>query len=320
LVTSATVAIIGTRYSDFGVEHETLGDLGVEIVSGAGRTPEEILGLAADADVILAGAAPRFDATTIAGLRCKGIVRYGVGVDSIDLAAAAAAGIWVANTPDYGTEAVAVHTLALVLAGIRRLPMAERRLRRGDWGFAELRPLRLPGSMTAGVVGFGRIGRRVGQLLTAVGFGRVLVNDPILDDERQQAGVVPLERLLATADVVTLHVPGDIDPLIGSAELALMRPGSVLVNTARGSLIDTGALIDALAKGRPAIAALDVYPEEPPPTDRFSSEQLILTPHMAWYTEETELEMRRQAAAEARRLLQGLPLANPVVPAKVEAR
>jgi D-3-phosphoglycerate dehydrogenase / 2-oxoglutarate reductase len=315
------VAIIGTRYSDFGVEHEALDDFGVEIVSGAGRTREEILALAADADVILAGAAPRFDGATIAGLRCKGIVRYGVGVDSIDLPAAAAAGILVANTPDYGTEAVAVHTLALVLAGIRRLPMAERRLRRGDWGFAELRPLRLPRSMTAGVVGFGRIGRRVGQLLTAVGFGRVLVNDPILDDERQQAGVVPLETLLATADVVTLHVPGDIgDPLIGSAELARMRPGSVLVNTARGSLIDTGALIDALAKGRPAVAALDVYPEEPPPTDRLLSEQLILTPHMAWYTEETELEMRRQAAAEARRLLQGLPPVNPVVPAKVDAR
>jgi D-3-phosphoglycerate dehydrogenase len=154
-----------------------------------------------------------------------------------------------------------------------------------------------------------------------VGFGRVLVNDPILDDERQQAGVVPLETLLATADVVTLHVPGDIgDPLIDSAELALMRPGSVLVNTARGSLIDTEALIDALGKGRPAVAALDVYPEEPPPTDRLSSEQLILTPHMAWYTEETELEMRRQAAAEARRLLQGLPPANPVAPATVEAR
>ena len=93
-----------------------------------------------------------------------------------------------------------------------------------------------------------------------------------------------------------------------------MRPGSVLVNTARGSLIDLDALEGALATGRPAVAALDVYPEEPPPTERFSSEQLILTPHMAWYTEETELEMRRQAAAEARRLLQGLPPANPVVP------
>ncbi len=318
---SATVAIVGTRYPDFGVEREALGDLGAEIVSGAGRTKEEILDVAADADVILAGAAPRFDAATIAGLRCKGIVRYGVGVDSIDLAAAAAAGISVANTPDYGTEAVAVHTLALVLAGIRRLPMAERRLRRGDWGFAELRPLRLPRSMTAGVVGFGRIGRRVGQLLAAVGFGRVLVNDPILDDERRQAEVVPLETLLATADVVTLHLPGaGGEALLGRAELDLMLPGSVLVNTARGSLIDLDALEGALAAGRPAVAALDVYPEEPPPTERFTSEQLILTPHMAWYTEETELEMRRQAAAEARRLLQGFPPTNPVVPAKVEVR
>ena len=155
-VASATVAIVGTRYPDFGVEHEALGDLGVEIVSGAGRTMEEILDVAADADVILAGAAPRFDADHHRRSALQGIVRYGVGVDSIDLAAAAAAGISVANTPDYGTEAVAVHTLALVLAGIRRLPMAERRLRRGDWGFAELRPLRLPRSMTAGVVGFGR--------------------------------------------------------------------------------------------------------------------------------------------------------------------
>ena len=318
---SATVAIVGTRYPDFGVEREALGDLGVEIVSGAGRTREEILAIAADADIILAGAAPQFDSETLAGLSCRGIIRYGVGVDSIDLHAAAAAGISVANTPDYGTEAVAVHTLALVLAGIRRIPMAERRLRSGNWGFAELRPLRLPRSMTAGVVGFGRIGRRVGQLLTAVGFGRVLVNDPMLDDERMQAGVVSLEALLSSADVVTLHVPGDGgEPLLGAAELDLMRPGSVLVNTARGSLIDLAALAGALAEGRPAVAALDVYPTEPPPPAGLSSEQLILTPHMAWYTEETELEMRRQAAAEARRLLQGQPLANPVTPMGVEAR
>jgi D-3-phosphoglycerate dehydrogenase len=303
-----TAAILGTRYADFSVEEEVLGPLGVRIVSGPGATSDEIAELAGDADVILAGSGPRFDAATIGRLRCVGIVRSGVGVETVDLEAARAAGMWVARVADYGTEAVALHAVTLGLAGIRRLVEADRRVRGGEWGFAPLRPLHLPSALVAGVVGFGRIGRRAAELLLGLGF-EVIAHDPVAVVDAAGVRGVPLDTLLAVSDVVSLHAPAPEDGsfLVGAAELASMREGSVLVNTSRGALVDEDALVAALALGRPAVAALDVYAAEPPSADRFAAvaEHVILTPHMAWYTEESEHDLRVKAAQEARRLLEG---------------
>lgn len=303
-----TVAILGTRYADFSVEEEVLGPLDVRIVAGPGASADEIAAVAADADVILAGSRPRFDAATIARLRCRGIVRAGVGVETIDLAAARGAGIWVARVADYGTEAVALHAVTLALAGIRRLVEADRRVRAGAWGVAELRPLHLPSALVAGVVGFGRIGRRVAELLRGLGFD-VAAHDPFAPVELEGVRDLPLEALLAGADVVSLHAPPPEDGsfLVGAAELASMRPGSVLVNTARGALVDQPALVAGLAQGRPGTAALDVFAAEPLDPSVFAevAERVILTPHMAWYTEESERDLRVKAAEEARRLLEG---------------
>jgi len=303
-----TVAILGTRYRDFSVEEEILAPLGVRIVSGPGASSDEIAGLAGDADVILAGSGPRFDAPTIARLSCRGIVRNGVGVETVDLEAARAAGIWVARVADYGTEAVALHATTLALAGVRRLLEADRRVRAGGWGFAELRPLHLPSALVAGVVGFGRIGRRVAELLGGLGFETVAF-DPVAPVDAPGVRALPFHELLARADVVSLHAPPPEDGsfLVGAAELAAMRPGSVLVNTARGALVDERALVAALAQGRPGTAALDVYAAEPADASAFAevAEHVILTPHMAWYTEESEHDLRVKAAQEARRLLEG---------------
>ncbi len=317
LTPQPVVAVMGTRFADFSVEQRVLGD--VQIVSGPGRSRDEILSVAADADVILAGAAPRFDAATIAGLRGRGIVRLGVGVDSVDLDAARQQGIWVAYVPDYGTEAVALHTVTLVLAAMRRLPMAERRIRSGEWGFQPFRPMHLPSASTAGLIGFGRIGRRVGELLTGLGFGTILAADPMLDAATaDRCGVTRAEvaQVLAESDVVSLHAPPPASgPLIGGEELAAMKPGAAIVNTARGALIDTAALVTALAAGRPGVAALDVYSPEPPDVSVFSpvADAVILTPHMAWYTVETERDMRLQGAEAALRILEGDAPRHPVV-------
>ncbi len=294
-----------------------LGD--VEIVSGPGRSPDEVVSVSAGAEVILAGAAPLFDADTIGRLDCRGIVRLGVGVDSVDLEAAKRRGIWVSYVPDYGTESVALHTITLMLAAMRRLPMADRYVRDGHWGLDVLRPLHLPAVSTLGLVGFGRIGRRVLELTAPFGFASVMVADPVVSSDAVRAtGAEPaeLDQLLAGADVVSLHAPPPPErPLIGAEELAAMRVGSVLVNTARGALVDQEALIDALARGIPAVAALDVYALEPPDVSRLAAvaDSLILTPHMAWYTEESELELRRRGAAEARRILDGEPPLNALV-------
>jgi D-3-phosphoglycerate dehydrogenase / 2-oxoglutarate reductase len=320
------VAIVGTRFADFTVETEVLGD--VEISSGPGGSRDEILEVATGADIILAGAAPVFDADTLSALGAGAIVRLGVGIDGVDLEAARSLGMWVANVPDYGTDAVALHTLTLVLASLRRLTQADRQLRDGSWGVAELRPLHLPASLTLGVVGLGRIGRRVTAMLHGVGFGRILVADPMLRGNDLSAvlgdidaRLVELTDLLGGADVVTLHAPAAPGHLIGSDELAMMREGSILVNTARGALIDTAALVTALSQGRPAMAALDVFEREPLDVTLFDSvsDRVMLTPHMSWYTEESETALRRQAAEEALRILDSKPPLNPVVtPAAAE--
>ncbi len=302
------VAILGTRYPDFSVEEEILAPLGAVVVSGTGATQEELVEIAGEADVILAGSGPKFDAATIARLTCRGIVRNGVGVETVDLDAARAAGMWVARVADYGTEAVAFHAVTLALAAVRRLPEADRRVRAGGWGFADLRPLHLPSALLAGVVGFGRIGRRVAELLAALGF-QVAAFDPLAAIDAPGVRALPLAELLATADAVSLHAPAPDDGsfLVGAPELASMRPGSVLVNTSRGALIDQQALVAALAAGRPGIAALDVFAQEPVDASAFAevADRVILTPHMAWYTEESEHDLRVKAAHEARRLLQG---------------
>jgi D-3-phosphoglycerate dehydrogenase len=316
-VTRRKVAVLGTRYADLGIEEAVLGGLDVEFVLADGGSAAEILAAAADAEVVLAGSRPRFDAAVIAGLGCRGIVRYGIGVDSVDLDAARERGIAVARVSDYGTEAVAFHAVATALALFRRLPEADAGLRGGAWGVAGLRPLHLPSASTAGVVGYGRIGRQAATYLRGLGF-TVCAHDEYVDVPPEDGvAAVPLEKLLETSDVVTLHAPGDPSgrPLLGAAELGRMKPGSVLVNTARGSLIDLPALLEALAAGRPAYAALDVYPSEPVEAAVFApvADRVLLTPHMAWYTEESEADMRRKAAEEAARLLRGEPLREPVV-------
>jgi D-3-phosphoglycerate dehydrogenase len=307
------VAILGTRYPDFTVEEEILSPLGAEIVAGHGDSDEEIVETAGDATVILAGSRPRFTAAVLGRLSCRAIVRYGVGVDSVDLAAARRHGIAVARIPDYGTEAVAVHTVALALAALRRIPSADRSLKSGAWGFDDLRPLHLPSVLTAGLVGYGRIGRAVGRMLRAIGFD-LLVHDPLIAAD--EIGLVSLDELLAGSDLVTLHAPGgeDDSPLIDRTAISRLRPGSVLVNTARGSLVDFDALIVGIGEGRPAVAALDVFPDEPPDLDRLRSvsDRIILTPHMAWYTEESQLDLRRKAAGEAARALRGEALLNAI--------
>ena len=315
------VAIVGTRFPDFDIEREVLGD--VELSSGPGRTQAEILEVAMGADVILAGAAPVFDAETLAALGSRAIVRLGVGVDTVDLDTARSLGMWVTNVPDYGTDAVALHTVTLVLACIRRLTQADHQTRAGSWGVSNLRPLRLPASLTVGIVGLGRIGRKVAEMLTGVGFERFLVVEPAMEStdlKETLAGVdcrlVGLPQLLEGSDIVTLHAPPEAaGHLLGPDQFRLMREGSVLVNTARGALIDTLALVTALAEGRPVMAALDVFEHEPPDVSVFESvtDRVILTPHMSWYTEESEQALRRQAAAEARRILESHPPLHPVV-------
>lgn len=305
-----TVAILGTRYPDFSYEREILEPLGVQIVDGSGADRASIIEQAGKADVILAGSAPKFDAETLKALSCMGIVRYGVGTESIDLTAAKELGIWVLRVADYGTEAVATHAVALAMAAVRRIRQADQRVRAGEWGFAPLRPLHLPSAMTVGVIGTGRIGRHAASQFVGLGF-RVLAYD-IIKPTDPMPGVqflTSLDEVLKESDIVSLHVPGSPDgsALFNADLLGQLKEGSILVNTSRGTLIDPQALAQGLSLGKPGFAALDVYAKEPPNLEVFASveENLLFSPHMAWYTEESEVDLRVKAAHEVRRLLQG---------------
>ena len=321
------VAILGTRYSDFSIEREVLDPLGVSLRIGRGVDGFSIVQESGNAEVILAGSGPRFDKATLAALSamsCRAVVRYGVGTESIDLDAARRLGMWVARVSDYGTEAVATHAVAMAMAGVRRLREADLRIRSRDWGFAPLRPLHLPSAMTVGVLGAGRIGRHAASQFAGLGF-RVNVHDVVPPvHEIPRATFVPFDELISTSDVLSLHVPGSPEaaPIIDEGVISRLKRGCVLVNTARGTLVDQEALARGLEVGRPGYAALDVFTSEPPDLTVFAGveERLLFSPHMAWYTEESEHDLRVKAALEVRRLLTGEPPQDVVVAPSEESR
>jgi D-3-phosphoglycerate dehydrogenase len=280
------------------------------------RTPEEVAGQAGDADVLINQYVPITAGVLDALPRCRLVVRYGVGVDNVDVEAAAARGVWVANVPDYGRDEVADHTLALALAVLRGVVVLDRSVHDGAWDLEPARPLRRLGTLTWGVVGCGAIGtavagRAAGLGMTVLGYDLEAVrSDPPIRR-------VALEELLESADLVSLHaaLTPDSHHLIGAAALARMRPSAWLVNTARGGLVDSAALLAALDAGELAGAALDVLEGEPPdePGWRLARHpRVVATPHAGWYSEEAFHTLKSEVAREALRVLEGGRPRSPV--------
>jgi len=273
---------------------ERLHDAGFDVRVAVATTPAGVGEVAAGATALLVGDAP-VDATVLDAAPSVRIVStVTAGTDHIDLGAARERGVWVCNVPDASTEEVAVHALAMALALVRRLPAFDREVRAGGW-FSEGRRLRRASRLTLGIVGLGRIGAELGRLAGPV-FGRVIGSDPAMDGSEAASGIplLNLDRLLAEADVVSLHVP--LTPstrgLIDARRMALMRPGAVLVNVARGGLVDQDALCRALDEGRLAGAGLDVFAEEPPPDGPLRRhEAVLLSPHVAYLSDEADRDL-----------------------------
>jgi len=250
-----------------------------------------------DADALLLRTQPLTAEILATAPRLKIVSRHGVGYDAIDVAALSARGIPLTVVGDVNAQSVAELTLTLMLAAAKRLIRADRATRNGDWNYRErLESCELNGK-TLLVVGFGRIGRRVARLCQAFEM-RVLVHDPFVPaEEIAAAGATPAADLaegLRQAQVLTLHLPKTGDaPLIGAAELALLPEEAILVNTARGSLVDEAALLAAVESGRLAAAGLDVYEAEPPPAEApiLADDRLVLTPHSAGLSRESASRM-----------------------------
>ncbi|MFN8501586.1 hydroxyacid dehydrogenase [Kouleothrix sp.] len=281
------------------------------------------LAAAASFDALILDGVTLIDGATLdqIGPRVRVLARTGIGVDRIDLAAATERGVLVVNTPDGPTESTAQHAIALLLSLTKRVATSDRSLRAGQWQMPTP-GLELLGA-TLGLVGLGRIGGRVAEIARALGM-RVLAFDPYIAAGRAAAlGVTPtasLEDLLASADVVSLHCPAipETYRLIDAAALARMRPGSYLINVARGAVVDEDALVSALRDGHLAGAGLDVYESEPAAADHplFSLPNTVCTPHIASYTTAGVLKMQVMACQQVALALRGerpTELVNPQV-------
>jgi len=276
---------------------------------------DELAEEAKDADVIMVVYAKITEKIINSAAKLRGIVRYGIGVDNIDLKAASKRRIPVANVPDYCIGTVADHAFALILALNRKLLLADSILRSGEYGVwtspsPKLMGVDLEGKVL-GLVGIGKIGSAVAA--RAKGFGmKVVAFDPYIPKEiAEKLGVelVDLETLLKNADFISIHAPltPETRGIIGKKELRMMKRTAYIINTARGPIIQEKALYKALKNGWIAGAGLDVYEKEPPDPDNplFKLENVILTPHIAYYTKEAIWRLEMSAVEEAIRILQG---------------
>ena len=313
---AGVVVVTDCDHGDVDPERAVLDGHNVELRVLACRTPAEVAAQAGGADVLINQYVPITAAVLDAVPRCRLVVRYGVGVDNVDLEAATERGVWVANVPDYGRDEVADHTLALAMAMLRGVVALDRSVRDGTWDLDPARPLRRLATLTWGVVGCGAIGTAVARRAAGLGM-RVLGYD--LPTVRSEAPIerVPLEELLEEADLVSLHaaLTPHTHHLVGAAALARMRPTAHLVNTARGGLVEEAALLAALDAGALAGAALDVLEHEPPDELGWKlarHPRVVATPHAAWYSEEAFHTLKSEVAREALRVLGGGAPRSPV--------
>jgi D-3-phosphoglycerate dehydrogenase len=286
-------------------------------------TEGELARMAAPFSVLVAGTEPITAEVMDGAPRLRLISRVGIGLDSVDLLEARARGITVAYTPDAPSPAVAELTVGLMLDLARHVTDADRRLRAGAW--SRLMGRRLDGA-TIGVVGAGRVGGRVLRILRGAFPGaRLLAHDLRVDEQLSEAtdvSWVEMDELLSTCDVVTVHVPltGLTRRMIGARELGMMKHDAVLINTARGGIVDESDLASALRAGALAAAAVDVFEEEPYIGELRTLSNCLLTCHMGSMTADCRARMETEAVAEAIRLLRGEPLHQPVPETEYELR
>ena len=316
---SASVVVTDCDHANLQPEHDVLDPHGIDLRREQCATAADVVDRCGGAQVLINQYAPITAEVLDALPEVRLVVRYGVGVDTIDVDAATRRGVWVANVPDYGTGEVADHALAMALALLRGVTVYDRSVRAGEWEYQVARPLHRLSGLTFGVIGCGAIGQSVAARAAALGM-RVLGAEIV---EGRPAGPGPivrvdLDHLLVHSDVVSLHATLDDRSrgLIDASALAAMKPSAFVVNTARGGLVDTSALLAALDAGRIAGAALDVLDVEPPdPAVRDAlarHPRVILSPHAAWYSEESFVQLKTEVAREALRAVTGERPRSPV--------
>jgi D-3-phosphoglycerate dehydrogenase len=315
------VAVADSVFPNLDVARQVVGGIGADLQLAADPSPDAILKVAAPADALLVTYA-KITGDMIARMpRCRIISRFGIGVDNVDLDAATAAGIVVTKVPDYCIDEVSDHAMALLLAVVRKIPTSNAQVHAGRWEMKAVVPIHRLRGRVLGLVGFGRIPQLVAPKAKAFGL-RVIVYDPFVQADvlaRERVDQVDFDELLAQSDYISIHTPllPETRNLFSTRAFSRMKPGAYLINTARGPIVDEQALAKALDAGQLAGAALDVMPNEPPAgSPLLARENVIITPHTSFYSEESLLELQRKAAQEVADVLTGKPPKNPVNPAK----
>jgi D-3-phosphoglycerate dehydrogenase len=319
-MTGPTVAVADSPFPSLDPAKEALARVNAELKMATEPTADGILAVARDADAVLVTYA-KITGEMIGELKnCKSIGRFGIGVDNIDIAAATEAGIVVTYVPDYCFDEVSDHAMALLLDLARKVSFSDRLVQAGRWEMPAVAPLYRLRGRTLGLVGFGNIPQMVAPKAQVFGL-KVVAYDPYVVQEKADAlGVelLELDSLLAESDYVSVHAPltPDTKGLIGADAFRKMKPTALLVNTARGPLVDTDALAMALDDGEIAGAALDVVPVEPLPADSplLNRDNVIFTPHTAFYSVDALLDLQTKAAQDVARVLSGERPVYPVNP------
>lgn len=313
------VGVSDSVFPNLDPARDVLARIGAELHLATEPTPESILGVARDADALLATYA-KITADMIPQMKkCRIISRFGIGVDNVDIPAASKAGIVVTRVPDYCIDEVSDHTLALLLALVRKIPSSNARTHAGRWEMPAVAPIhRLRGSIL-GLVGFGRIPQLVAPKAQAFGI-KVVACDPYIERDaftRARVEKVEFDELVKVSDFISIHSPllPETRHLFNADVFRRMKPTAYLVNTARGPIVDEAALAQALDAKQLAGAGLDVLSQEPPNgSPLFGRDNVILTPHTSFYSVESLVDLQIKAAEEIVRVFNGEMPRNPVNP------
>ncbi len=286
---------------DISLERKLFADAGIELLEAQCKTEEQVIAAGADVDALLVTFAPINERVFAALPKVGMVARLGAGYDTINPHDAARHGVWVANSPDYGVGEVSLHALSMMLACIRRLHGYDSDVHAGKWHYVSSGVIPRAQDLTVGVLGLGRIGKRFAHYAQPI-FKRVIAHDPYLidGDFPQYVNRVGLEELFTQADAISIHclLTDETRGLVDEKLLGRMRTGSYLVNTARGAVIDIDGLTRTVQSGRLAAVGLDVLPVEPIPSDHplLADRRVIFSPHSAFYSQQSEIELRTKAA------------------------
>ncbi len=305
------VVVSDNRHGDYSIEAAVLKPVDAEVVIEDCSTVEEMIIACRDADGVLLDQAPMPAKVIESMTKCKVVSRYGVGYDNVDVEACTKKKIYVANVPDYCMEDVSDHAMALFYSCVRRITLRDKQVRQGGWNMDRSGIYRIKDRVFA-LIGFGNIARCLVRKLSGLGLKKVLVYDPYVSKEiieASSAQKTDLETLLTEADYISLHVPvtPETKGIINKKAFSLMKNSAILINTARGPLVDEEALIDALSTGKIAFAGLDTHNKEPLPADSplLKMDNCILTDHVGFYSVESMKELHTKIAQNIKAVLEG---------------